>query len=307
MEKEVQGFHLTASLATKLRPLAIAVIRALPKVRGRGRLANAVNSALIRAGAAPKTVGRMIPGHSLILDTRKHAHCWALYLGNYCDEMIGALLQFLRPGGVALDVGANVGLVTVPLALGAKQRGSRVIAVEPFYRNAEMIRENLRLNQVDDLVTIIEMGLSSTPCEAELLLREEFELGSETGNASVAENGIDERFERVAIRLETLDRLWPTLGNPRLDIIKVDIEGHEDRFLEGASNTLSSFRPVILMEVKRWFYQRRGVDFDRLIPSLLPSGYHIFSTDLAEIKDLASCKESDVLFVPEERVGQSVV
>jgi FkbM family methyltransferase len=306
VENEAVGSHPGASLATKLRPIAVSVIRALPKVRGRGRLAQAVNSVLLAAGAEPKAVGRMIPGHSLILDTRIPGHCWALYLGNYNEEFIGPLLEFLRPGGVALDVGANIGLVTVPLTLAAKQKGGRVIAFEPFRRNVELIRENLRLNRVEDFVTIIEAGLSSTPHDAELLLREDFELGAETGNASVAEDGIDERFQRVAIRLETLDGLMPTLGNPRVDVIKVDIEGHEDRFLEGATKTLAAFRPVILMEVNRWFYERRSLDFDRLIPSLLPSGYRILSPSLIEIKDLASWKGTDVLFVPDEKLGQSL-
>ncbi len=290
-------------LANRLRPFAVAAVRSLPKVRGRGRLAQAVNAALLAAGAEPRTVARMVAGHSLVLDSRIRAHCWALFLGLYNDEFVGALLGFLRAGGVVLDVGANIGFVTVPLALAAKRMGARVVAVEPFRGNVERLRENLRLNQVDELVTIVEAGLSSAPREAELLLREEFQTGAAVGNASVAEDTPDQRFEHVAIRLETLDRLWPTLDNPRLDGVKVDIEGHEDRFLEGAAGTLAAFRPVILMEVNRNFYRRRGLDFDRLIPGLLPSGYRVFSSRLTEIGDLAGWNGSDVLFVPEEKAG----
>src|SRR6202035_1513131 len=96
-------------------------------------------------------------------------------------------------------------------------------------------------------------------------------------------------------RLETLDGLWPTLGNPRLDVIKVDIEGHEDRFLEGGAHTIASHRPVILMEGCRWFSEQRGVDFDRVITGLLPPGYRFFSSRLTEFKGLADFNESDVL------------
>jgi FkbM family methyltransferase len=239
----------------------------------------------------------------MCLDTRNRYHCWALFLGLYDDEFIGSLLGFLRPGGTGLDVGGNVGLVTVPLAVAAKRLDGRVVSVEPFRQNVELLRENLRLNEVEDVVTIIEAGLSSAPHEAELLLREEFEMGSDVGNASVAEDGFPEDFKRVPIKLETLDGIWSTLGNPRLDVIKVDIEGHEDRFLEGGAKTLASFRPAILMEVNRWFYQRRGLDFDRLIPGLLPSGYRFLSSRLSEIGDLKAWNGLDVLFVPEEKVG----
>jgi FkbM family methyltransferase len=272
-------------------------------MRGLGSLAYMVNAVLLAAGAEPKPVTRMIAGHLMLMDSRNRHHCWAVFLGVYNDELIAPLLGFLRPGGVALDVGGNIGSVTVPLAIAAKRLGGHVVSVEPLLNNAEMMRENLRLNQVEDVVTIIEAGLSSTPHEAELLLREDFEMGSGVGNASVVEDGLPEHFKRVPIKLETLDRLWPTLGNPRLDVVKVDIEGHEDRFLEGGAKTLATFRPVILMEVSRWFYRRRGLDFDRLIPGLLPSGYRIFSLSLTEIEDLKAWDGSDVLFVPEEKAG----
>lgn len=212
-------------------------------MRGLGRLAYMVNTALLAAGAEPKAAAKMAAGHSMLMGTRNRDHCWALFLGVYGDEFVGSLLGFLRPGGVVLDVGGNVGLVTVPLAIAAKRLGCRVVSVEPFRNNADSIRENLRLNQVEDVVTIIEAGLSSTPHDADLLLREDFETGSGVGDASVAEDGIPEDFKRVPIKLETLDRLWPALGNPRLDVVKVDIEGHEDRFLEGGAKTLATFRP----------------------------------------------------------------
>lgn len=57
------------------------------------------------------------------------------------------------------------------------------------------------------------------------------------------------------------------------------------------------------MEVSGWFYQRRGLDLDRLIPGLLPSGYRIFSLSLTEIEALKAWDGSDVLFVPEEKAG----
>jgi len=290
-----------------MRPITVNAIRSLPKVRGRGRLAGAVNAALLAAGAEPKTVAKMLAGHSLVVDTRLQSHAWMLFLGVYNEKFTSALLSFLREGGTALDVGANIGFITVPLALAAKQLDGRVVAVEPLREHTDWLRENLQLNLVDELVTVVEAGLSSEPREASLLLREDFAIGAGVGSASVAEEIVDDRFERVAIRLETLDGLWPIFGNPRLDVIKVDIEGHEDRFLEGGVHTIASHRPVILMEVCRWFSEQRGVDFDRVIPGLLPPGYRFFSSRLTELKELADCDESDVLLVPEERVGQGAL
>lgn len=294
----------TSSLAwaTRIRPTVVAAIRALPDVRGRGRLAHVLNRALLKAKADPKAVASMCAGYSLIVDCRLFAHASALYTGHAQDAMIRSLVRFLRPGGTALDVGANVGFVTVPLAIAARGVDGRVVAVEPLQKNAALLRENLSLNQVEEFVTIVEAGLSSTAHDAELLLREDFETGAEVGNASVAEAGIDEHFAKVSIRLETLDELWPALGSPRLDIVKVDIEGHEDRFLEGGTRTISSFRPVLMMEMNNWFYERREVKFEQLIPSLLPTGYRACSSALKPFEDLGALQTQDLLFVPEEKL-----
>jgi FkbM family methyltransferase len=280
----------------------VSAIRSLPRVRGRGTLASKVNAALLAAGAEPRTIAKMLAGHSLLVDSRVQSHAWILFLGVYNEPFVRPLLPFLRSGGVVLDVGANLGFITVPLALAAKRLGGRVVAVEPFKANADWLTDNLRLNQVEDVVTVVNAGLSSTPREAVLLLREDFATGAGVGAASVAEDASDDRYpQRAAIRLDTLDRLWPTLGNPRLDVIKIDIDGHEDRFLEGGAHTIASHRPVILMEVCRDFWQRRGLDFDQLITGLLPPRYRFFSSRITEYKSLADCHESDVFIVPEER------
>jgi FkbM family methyltransferase len=291
--------------ANWIRPRAIAAIRVLPKLRGRGRLAGLLNKALLAAGADPVAVARMEAGHSLLVDCRLFSHSMFLFNGVVgIEELLTGLLAFLKPDGVALDVGANIGAVTVPLALAARRVGSRVIAFEPFSRNIEWNNKNLRLNQIEDVVTIVESGLSSEPGEAILMLGGDFLTGATVGNAAVAEPGDNESWERVTIRLNTLDDLWPTFGNPRLDCIKIDIEGHEDRFLEGAKQTLAMNRPAILMEVNRYWYERRGVDFDTVIPQGLPPDYRFLTSRRTEIKSLADCHHSDVLLVPAEKVSQ---
>lgn len=130
------------------------------------------------------------------------------------EDLFGPLVDLLQPGGVAIDVGANVGAVTVPLAMAAKRVGSRVIAFEPFPRNVEWMRQNLLVNQIEERVTLVNCGLSSAPGEATLFLCEDFETGAAVGNASVAEPGNDERFQRVIIQLNTLDAIGPSFGSP---------------------------------------------------------------------------------------------
>jgi hypothetical protein len=126
------------------------------------------------------------------------------------------------------------------------------------------------------------------------------------GNATIASRELyGPQFSRAMVRVETLDRIWA--GKGRIDAAKVDIEGHEAKFLQGGRNTIASHRPVILMEVSRYHHERRGVDFDAVIPSLLPDRYafaELRSGGIVQIENLAQCTDTDVLAIPEERLHE---
>jgi hypothetical protein len=65
----------------------------------------------------------------------------------------------------------------------------------------------------------------------------------------------------------------------------------------------------MLMEVNRWFYQRRGLNFDDVIPKLLPEAYVLAECGpdgrVVRIESLAQCVDSDVFLIPAERSDAS--
>jgi FkbM family methyltransferase len=291
--------------AGEIRPLAARFVRAMPNIRGRGRVVSLINGLLLKAGVEPIVSCEMAAGHRLRLDCRLASHYHAYYSGTYDDAKISALLSFLRPGGTALDVGANIGFYAVPLALAAKQREGRLVAVEPVSSNAAWLRDNLELNHCGDAVVVLPIALANQFGTSEIVLGEDFLSGSNVGNAIVADASMyGSEFRRTTITLDTLDRIWPSIGG-RLDIVKIDIEGHEHKFLEGGRTIIAKHRPVILMEVNRWFYDRRGLEFNGLIPTLLPEAY-VFAESrpdgqLRRIESLARCADTDVFLIPGER------
>lgn len=290
-------------MLTGLQRASITIVRALPPIRGRGKLAAALSKALLHAGARPLVTTKMNAGHQLVLDMRVPSQLWAAYLGEYDRANLAALLRFVRRGGMALDVGANIGFYAIPLALA----GAQVLAFEPVPQNIARLRENVVLNRLDATITIYPIALSSKAGFAEITLREDFEDGGGVGNAAIMIDDGKERFATISVPTVSLDDLLPPIQAGRqLDLIKLDIEGHEDHFLRGARATLRESRPVILMEMNRWYYERRGLNLDELLPTLLPPGYkpHRIARGggAVPIRTLSEIENAhDVLLVPEDR------
>jgi FkbM family methyltransferase len=292
--------------ATALMELCGRAARVLPDVRGRGRIAIALSSFLMKVGADPIVQGRMARGHLMRLDCRVPSHCWAFFSGRYDDSKIALLLSLLRRGGIALDVGANIGFYTVPLAIQAKAIGSKIVAFEPLESNAKWLRHNLALNDCGNVVHVIESALSNESGSADIVLTDDFSGGGTVGNATIMSQALYEekfaQFARSRVKIDTLDRIWP--GEGRIDVVKLDVEGNETQFLEGGRNTIGAHRPVLLIEVNRVHQALRGIDFDKAIPSLLPERYffaELRARDIVQISNLSECADPDIMAIPEER------
>ena len=254
-----------------LRTAAAQIISRIPDIRGRGRLAllaNYLTLPKLDSDFAAEVTMRL--GHRMIVDLRARTESPSFYTHDYDNEDICSCLRLLKRDSVALDVGANVGFWTVPIAM-TLCGGGRVHAFEPLSANSKRLRENVELNGVAEVVKIHETGLSDKAATVEISLREDFSNGSDTGNAAIVIDNSDKNFRCTKIQVVPLDQICQSLMLSRLDFVKVDIEGHEDKFLAGASSVIAEFRPIIYMEVNEPYYSRRGLDATDLFQSWLDS------------------------------------
>lgn len=204
-------------------------------------------------------VATMAAGHRMVLDVRAPAQREACATGRFDDDLVAAVCRLVGPGPATLvDAGANVGLWTVPLARHAAAAGGAVVAFEPLAANAARLRANVELNGLADVVTVHQLGLSSRRGRCRLTLREDFAAGATTGNAAIAiDDGQDDGFPTEEVDVVPLDELAPSFPG-RVALVKMDVEGHEDRVLEGARGTLRQDRPTIVLEWNPVYYERRG-------------------------------------------------
>jgi FkbM family methyltransferase len=249
-------------------------------------------------------------GYEMLLDLRSSTESLAYYTGDYETAAIRSVLRLMSPNWVVLDVGANIGFWTVPLAKVLKGRGC-LHAFEPVPANFARLVQNVEKNGLSQVARAHPFGLSDRNGVLQISLREEFAQGAGTGNAAIVIDSEDLRFACLNIRIYPLDDIFESLKAPRVDFIKVDIEGHEDKFLAGGAEVIRRFRPIIYIEINEDYYQRRGLDATALFENWLHSfSYSVGLTTrqgwrLGGIRERSQLTE-EVFFFPSEVAEYSV-
>lgn len=247
------------NLGKNIRRSTAMVIRNLPAIRGRSRIASMVNRTFPPDPSQAKVCAPMRLKYEMLVDLRSLTEYLAYYTSDYDTTSIRSLLRTFGPDWTVLDVGANIGFWTIPMA-SVLREGGILHAFEPIPSNFSRLAQNVSRNGLDRVVNLHEHGLSDQSAELPISLREDFAAGSETGNAAIVIDQDDYRFETATIKVAPLDDLLGSLALKRLDFVKVDIEGHEDQFLRGATQTILRYRPMIYMEINNPYYSRRGLD-----------------------------------------------
>jgi FkbM family methyltransferase len=156
-------------------------------------------------------------------------------LGIYETDSIGA-----RKGDVVLDCGAHLGLYTKKaLTLGAKL----VIAIEPSPASVECLRRNLRTEIQAGKVIVFSKGVWDREDVLTLGKSPKFSAGD---SLVMQENRIE---EGTRVALTTIDNIVSELKLEKVDFIKMDIEGAEQKALAGAIRVLSKHRPRLAISV----------------------------------------------------------
>lgn len=190
---------------------------------------------------------------------------WMLYYLRSENHKVASLA---KPGEVVLDVGANIG--EVALACAARVgTGGRVYAFEPNPPTFENLSRNVNLN-------------ASLPCHVEnLALGERAGTiglvqvdGRNPGTVTVAESG-ESRAKVAEIRVTTLDEYVTANNLPRVDLIKIDVEGYESQALRGATQTLARWHPRLVIEIVDSHQRRHGGSARELAAWLRTNGYSL--------------------------------
>lgn len=216
---------------------------------------------LIRASPLhDDVVERGVLGNRMLLDLATPGVSWSLATRGVREEAHTRLMgDLLEPGQHVLDLGANIGYYTLLSARAVGPEG-RVLALEPDPGNLDLLERNVELNGFEDRVEILAVAASDRKGTARLA----------AGDAANLRR-ID-AAGTVEVETVSLDDLLA--GRPRVDLLRMDVEGHEVQVLDGMDGTVEDGEGPrrILMEVHPSRYEPRDA-LSRRLEHLFDHGY----------------------------------
>jgi FkbM family methyltransferase len=148
------------------------------------------------------------------------------------------MIRSLSGGGVFLDIGANIGFMSMAL----KSIASRIVAFEPQPEVYNVMVENIKNASGNAEFSVLCCGVSNKTGTAQM---PRIRYG-DRGNYGGLGFGRSE-LGSYSVPLVTIDGL----EFPSVDLVKIDVEGHELQVLEGMVDTISRCRPVMYIEDDR--------------------------------------------------------
>ncbi|TKB98225.1 FkbM family methyltransferase [Pedobacter cryotolerans] len=197
-----------------------------------------------------------------------------IYCGLHEFNDMGFLLHFLRSEDTFFDIGANVGAYTL---LASGLCNSKTIAFEPIPTTYSILKANIDLNKLGNLVTTENKGISSKKDKLY------FTVDEDTTNHILI--NVKDNQHTILVETDMLD-IYYLKNKPSL--IKIDVEGFEREVLNGANLTLADLTlKAIIIELNgsgsRYGYDDQEIHDKLLSNGFKPHDYNPLKRELVEI------------------------
>jgi FkbM family methyltransferase len=222
----------------------------------------------------------------LAVDRSTYIGSMIYWRGYHHARELTLLEKILSPDMVFIDIGANIGEFAIVAA--SRLRAGTVYAFEPLDEAYRLLCKSVTLNGLENIVAF-PFGLSDHTATADLYTSSDFALHKSFPTELATVYPTSTRSLKIGTaELKILDDVFPQLGQNRLDVIKIDIEGAELPALQGAEHLLRNYKPMLLVEVSDVTSAAAGYRSEEMGDYLASLGY-----DFYEIGENAELKKSD--------------
>jgi len=162
--------------------------------------------------------------------------------GVYEVSLYRFLTEYLAsiPDAVCADIGANIGNHSLTMALHAKETH----AFEPVPFIYEILRQNKEDNNLESL-NLHNLALGNENADIEMLIISD----SNSGRSRISEKYEGQDYsKKIPAKVRKGDDFFKEADIHRLDLIKIDVEGHETQVILGLKNTIAKHKPIVIFE-----------------------------------------------------------
>lgn len=165
-----------------------------------------------------------------------------LYESELTSVLVNVLRNNVNPS--FLDIGANIGLMTLNVL--ALVPNVRVFAFEPGPHQANFFEKTIQVNQLADRVILYKVAVSDSSGQSQFAVH----VARHSSGDGFLDTGRAGKTNKVLVNVTTIDEWWDETGRSPIHAVKMDIEGAEYLALKGASQFLTSCRPIIFLEIQ---------------------------------------------------------
>jgi FkbM family methyltransferase len=293
------------SFRLSVRRMLASQFRNLPRFRGEGRLASFLQNRLTDYNVPEEclSIVEMRNGTRIQIDLRSNMHRHIFWRSAADDATLRVLASLLPVDAHMLDLGANVGVFTLPLARRLRANGGKVYAFEPMLPNFQQLCFNVGLNELESVVESYNLAMGNEIGIAHISMDDA--PNAESGNAYITDgvNSSEWKCGTMPVPITTLDAWSAERQLPRCDFIKIDVEGCEYSVFQAAGRFLREYRPIIFCELNHRRMRKCHWSAEDLQTLLRPSGYGMFHYQHGQMQRgcVGGMTTEDVYLLPEER------
>ena len=211
-------------------------------------------------------------GSKVFFPPNSHLFLAACEQGIYEYQNLSLIQKYIRPSSCYFDVGANIGLMSVPIL--SQFEDCNVVSFEPSPHTLPYLRKTHQASPFKGRWQVVEKAVSNEVRTKEFYVAD-VSLGAFDGFENTRRSG---GMRQITVQTTTIDYEWGTLSSPTVSVIKIDVEGAELEVLQGAMKCILICRPVIMLEwnidnLKAYDYQN-----DALLRLATELDYGLYST-----------------------------